>query len=47
MSNFSYSLMALFLAAALVWQLVSGTALGSWRSPRATRRDNPGLIGLW
>jgi hypothetical protein len=41
MSNFSYLLVALFLAAVLVWQLVSGTALGSWWSPRATRRDNP------
>jgi hypothetical protein len=41
MSNFSYSLVALFLAAVLVWQLVSGTALGSWWFPRATRRENP------
>ena len=42
MSSFSYSLVALLLAAVLVWQLVSGTALGSWWFPRATRRDNPG-----
>jgi hypothetical protein len=42
MSNLSYSLVALFLAAILVWQLVSGTALGSWWFPRVTRRDNPG-----
>ena len=41
MSNFSYSLVALFLAAVLVWQLVSGTALGSRWFPRATRRENP------
>jgi hypothetical protein len=37
--------MALFLAAVLVWQLVSGTAPGSWWSPRITRRDNP--AGYW
>jgi len=42
MSNLSYSLVALFLAAVLVWQLVSGTALGSWWFSRATRRGNPG-----
>ena len=42
MSNFSYSLVALFLAAVLVWQLVSGTALGSSWFRRATRRYNPG-----
>jgi hypothetical protein len=42
MSNLSYALVALFMAAVLAWQLVSGTALGSWWIPRAARRDNPG-----
>ena len=37
MSNLSYYLMALFLAAVLAWQLASGTAPGSWWSPRLTR----------
>jgi len=37
--------MALFLAAGLMWQLVSAQALGSWWSPRLTRQDNP--AGYW
>ena len=41
MSNLSYRLMALFLAAVLPWQLSSGRALGTWWFPRITRRDNP------
>lgn len=41
-SNFSHSVMALFLGSVLVWQLVSGNGLGVWWYPRITRRDNPG-----
>ena len=41
-SNLSYYLIALFLAAVPVWQLVSGTAPGSWWSSRLTRRDDSG-----
>jgi hypothetical protein len=41
MSNVTYSLMALFLAGVLVWQLVSGSGLGAWWYPRITRQDNP------
>lgn len=41
MSNLSYYLMVLFLATVMVWQLVSGKALGTWWFPRITRRDNP------
>jgi len=42
MSNTTYYLFALFLAGVLVWQLISGTALGTWWRPRITRQDNPG-----
>jgi len=42
MSNLTYYLMVLFLTAVLVWQLVSGKALGAWWFPRITRQDNPG-----
>ncbi len=42
-SNLSYYLIALFLAAVPVWQLVSGTAPGPWWSSRLpTRRDDSG-----
>jgi uncharacterized membrane protein len=45
MSNLTYSSLTLFLAALLVWQLVSGQALGSawFRSP--TRQDSP--VAYW
>ncbi len=41
MINLSYALMALFLAAVLAWQLISGRALGTWWYPNITRQDNP------
>jgi hypothetical protein len=43
MSNLTYSLMAIFLAAVLVWQLASDNALGTWWRPRTTRRGSPGV----
>jgi hypothetical protein len=43
MSNLTYSLMAIFLAAVLVSQLASGNALGTWWRPRITCRHSPGF----
>lgn len=42
MSNLSYYLMALLLAAVLVWRLISGKALGTWWFSGITRQGNPG-----
>ena len=42
MSTLSQLLMALLLCALLLWQLVSGVALGPWWHPRIARQDNPG-----
>jgi hypothetical protein len=41
MSSTSYYLFALFLAAVLLGQFISGKALGTWWFPRITRQDNP------
>jgi len=50
MSTTTYYLMALFLAAVLARQLVSGRALGTWWRADVTRQDEPGFywtfIGL-
>ena len=46
MSNFSYYSMVLLLTSVLVWQLISGKALGTWWFPRITREDNPGAYWL-
>jgi hypothetical protein len=37
--------MTLFLAAVLLWQLISGQALGSWGLARLARPENP--RGYW
>ena len=42
MSNLGYGLMALFLAAVLAWQLISGKAPGAWWSGHIVRQDRPG-----
>jgi hypothetical protein len=41
MNGAQYYSLLVFLAGVLVWQLVSGTALGAWWRPRITRRDDP------
>lgn len=46
MSNLSYYLVVLLLAAVLGWQLISGKALGTWWFSRITREDNPKLFWL-
>lgn len=45
MTNATYYGMAWFLAAVLVWQFISGQALGAWWRPRLGRRENP--RGYW
>jgi hypothetical protein len=42
MSGITYYLFALFMAGVLVWQFISGRALGTWWYPKITRQDNPG-----
>ena len=42
MSHPGYALMALFLAAVLAWQLVSGRALSAWWSGQIRRQHRPG-----
>ena len=42
MSNINFYLFMLFLAGVLLWQFISGTALGTWWRPRITRQDDPG-----
>ncbi len=39
--------MALFLAAVLAWQLVSGKAMGTWWRADATRQDDPGFYWMF
>ena len=41
MSWTTYYLLALFLCGVLLWQILSGTAIGAWWYPRITRHDNP------
>ena len=41
MSTTNYYLLAMFLAGVLLWQLISGKALGAWWHPVITRRGNP------
>lgn len=45
MTNTTYYGMALFLAAVLVWQFISGQALGSWWRARLSRRED--RAGCW
>lgn len=45
MSHLGYGLMALFLAAVLAWQLISGKALGTWWSGQIMRQDRP--LAYW
>jgi len=44
-SRLSYGLMALFLAAVLAWQLISGKALDTWWSGQTLRQDRP--LAYW
>lgn len=41
MSSVNDYLLVLFLAGALLWQLISGKALGVWWRPSITRQDDP------
>ena len=41
MSTAARDLLALLLAAVLIWQLVSGRALGTWWLPTLTREASP------
>jgi hypothetical protein len=41
MSPGQYHLFLLFLAAVLLWQLLSGRALGVWWRPNITRKNDP------
>jgi hypothetical protein len=41
MSGITYYLVALLLVGVLVWQFISGRALGTWWYPKITRQDNP------
>jgi hypothetical protein len=41
MSTTEYYLLALFLAGVMLWQLISGKALGAWWHPVITRQGNP------
>jgi len=40
-SSTTYYLVALFMGGVLVWQIVSGTAMGAWWDPSITRQDRP------
>jgi hypothetical protein len=45
MSNTTYVLVAAFMAAVLVWQVVSGvSSVVWWWRPRVARRENPGIF---
>jgi hypothetical protein len=41
MSNLTYFLLTLLFAAILVWQLLTGEALGTWWSGPISRQDKP------
>jgi hypothetical protein len=41
MSANNYHLFLFLLVCVLLWQLVSGRALGVWWRPNVTRKDNP------
>jgi hypothetical protein len=41
MSGTKYLLVALFMVGVLLWQLVSGTALGTWWRPGINREEDP------
>jgi hypothetical protein len=41
MSSNEFHLFVLFLAGVLLWQLISGKALGAWWYPRITREESP------
>jgi hypothetical protein len=42
MSGIDFYLFVLFLAGVLLWQILTGRALGTWRRPSLTRQANPG-----
>jgi hypothetical protein len=42
MSNLTYYLLTLLMVAVLVWQVLTGKALGTWWSGPISRQDNPG-----
>ena len=41
MSSTSYYLVALLMCGVLLWQIVSGSAMGAWWDPRISRQDRP------
>jgi len=42
MSNINDFVVVLTLAGLLLWELISGKAVGAWWRPIVTRQDNPG-----
>ena len=44
MSSTTYYLVALFMGGVLVWQIVSGPAMGAWWYPSITRQDRRGPV---
>jgi hypothetical protein len=43
MSNTTYYCFALLLVGILLWQLISGKALGTWWRPLVARDNQPGM----
>jgi hypothetical protein len=43
-TGIKYYLFGLFMAAVVVWQLISGTAMGFRRSPEKVARDDDPLV---
>jgi hypothetical protein len=43
MTGINYYLFLLFWAGVVIWQLISGKALGTWWRPRSTRQESPGI----
>jgi hypothetical protein len=41
MTNIQYYSVLLFFAGVVIWQLISGTAMGAWWRPRVDRREDP------
>ncbi|HYM34365.1 MAG TPA: hypothetical protein VET48_03160 [Steroidobacteraceae bacterium] len=46
MSDAMYHGLALLLAAVLLWQLISGKALGTWTRPVVARANDPGIYWI-